>query len=50
LDALLSLTNTHDAFREELLDPRRHDAEGQAALRPCDAACLAFAVRTQRHA
>jgi hypothetical protein len=50
LDGLLALADAHGAFRETLVDLRRHAAEAQAALRRCDAARLASAVRAQRHA
>ena len=50
LDGLLALADAHGAFRETLVDLRRHAAEAQAALRRRDAARLASAVRAHRHA
>lgn len=50
LDGLLALADAHGAFRETLVDLRRHAAEAQAALRRRDATRLASAVRAPRRA
>ncbi|XP_066377036.1 uncharacterized protein [Miscanthus floridulus] len=50
LDGLLVLADAHGAFRETLVDLKRHAAEAQAAHRRRDAARLASAVRAQRSA